>query len=60
MKKIVYICDPKKNKICRKTACGEFCNSTFEKKYAKRVMGIPIIDRIGTRLANTGGKEGRT
>lgn len=31
---VVYVCDKSKNTQCRKTACGEFCNHTFDKKYA--------------------------
>lgn len=29
-----YICDPKKNKDCKKTSCQDLCFRTFHKEYS--------------------------
>jgi len=39
--KIVYICDPEKNRECRKTSCQDLCFMTSNREYS--IDGIPIV-----------------
>lgn len=32
---MVYLCDPDKNKECKKTGCQDYCFHTFNKEYAR-------------------------
>lgn len=50
----VYICDPKKNKECRKTACQTECFLTHKKEYSIRqiTLGHWIITRCYARTDN--------
>ena len=33
-KSIVYLCDPEKNNLCRKTACQKECKHTTHKEFS--------------------------
>lgn len=44
MKKILYLCDPSKNKECKKTVCQIICRHTTSLHFAKLDdKGKPII-----------------
>lgn len=34
----LYICDPEKNTLCKKTNCGDLCLCTANLDYAKRPL----------------------
>lgn len=36
----VYLCDPAKNNLCRKTACGQLCHHTHRRECS--VDGVAI------------------
>lgn len=43
-KKILYLCDPSKNKECKKTVCQTQCKYTLNSAFAKADnKGNPII-----------------
>ena len=37
--KVLYYCDPEKNKECRKDACGKECFMTTKKEYSRDGKG---------------------
>lgn len=66
MDKYLYVCDPKKNTVCRKTAChinGGPCSHTTNKQYKKagtKRVPTEVFRRETKKEARTTWQESRT
>lgn len=42
----IYLCDPEKNKECKKTCCQKECKLTIKREYSKDGKRYRLVDDV--------------